>query len=178
MKKRRSLPIIMILFLIAVLLFCGTVMAFMFSRTEVLDNTFTPAEVSCRVEESFDGANKTSITVENTGNIKSYIRLRLVSYWVNDDGNVVAKPSVIPDFSIQSEWLEGADNTYYYKDPVAPNEKTGEFLADQITLEISEEGYLQVVEVFAEAIQSEPKKAAESAWNVVISDSGEIGSIN
>ena len=174
MQKCKSLPLMMTLFLALVIVLCGSVLAYMFTRTEVKENVFTPAEVKCEVVETFDGTNKTSVKIKNTGNIDAYLRLRLVSYWVDDSGNIVAKPSEMPTVSMASGWVAGTvDNTYYYVHPVAPNAMTDELLASQITLKTDSEGNRQVLEVFAEAIQSKPVEAVTSSWGVTMDSDGE-----
>ena len=176
MKKHKILPIILITALAVSLVLCGTVLAYMFRQTEYIDNEFTPANVSCSVVEEFDGVQKASIRVQNTGNIDAYLRVRIVSYWVDTEGNIVAKPSPELSITLAEGWIAGSNNTYYYKSPVAPGTPTPNLLKDgaSISLEQDENGYLQVIEVFAEAIQSEPKKAVTSAWNVTLDDNGNI----
>lgn len=175
MKKYRS--ILLVILLIASLALCGTVFAYMFRQTEAKNNQFIPAEVSCEVKEAFDGTDKkTSIKVQNTGNIKAYLRVSFVSYWVDSSGNVVSKPSVMPSFEIKDGWIKKSptEDVYYYTKPVAPTQSTDELLNSNITLTVDENGYLQVVDVFAEAIQSTPKDAVEGSWGVSIDSNGNI----
>lgn len=174
MNKNRILIITLITALVGALILCGTVLAYMFRQTEYKDNEFTPATVSCNVLEEFDGEQKTSIKVQNTGNIDAYLRVRFVSYWVDADGNIVAKPSSMPEISVATGWLKGSNDTYYYQSVVTPNNSTGELLSHPISLDKDENGYLQVVEVFAEAIQSKPQKAAIDRWGVTIDSNGNI----
>lgn len=173
MKKSRILSIILITISVSLML-CGTVMAYMFHQTQYEDNHFTPAYVSCTVEEEFDGQQKTSIKVLNTGNIDAYIRVRLVSYWVDTEGKIVAKPSEMPIINLASGWLSGANNTYYYQSPVDDESSTNDLLSSTITLDKDMDGNLQVVEVFAEAMQSKPIEAVSTNWGVAIDESGYI----
>lgn len=176
MKTRKIYLGLLIAVLIASLILCGTVIAYMFRQTEYKDNKLTPANVSCEILETVTNNEKTSIQIKNTGNIDAYLRVRLVSYWVDADGNIVAKPSPELSITLAEGWITGSNNTYYYKRPVAPGTPTPNLLKDgtSIYLEQDENGYLQVIEVFAEAIQSEPKKAVTSAWNVTLDDNGNI----
>lgn len=174
MKKHRMPALILIAALIVALALCGAVIAYMFRQTEYKDNQFVPAEVSCKVAEVFDGEQKTSIQVKNTGNIDAYLRVRLVSYWVDTDGNIVAKPSEMPKINMEADWIEGLNNTYYYQKPVAPDELTDNLLSSPIILVKDENGYSQVLEVFAEAIQSEPQNAVTSSWGVILDPNGNI----
>lgn len=168
MRTKTLLRIALVLLLVLLLL-CGTAFAYMFRQTQLQENQLTPASVSCRVAETFNGTAKSSITVENTGNIASFIRVRFVSYWVDEDGNTVGKASEMPTIQTKSGWLTGSNHTYYYAIPVAAGGSTPELLAAPIVLSVSEEGYLQVVEVFAEAIQSEPERSVETSWDVTVS---------
>ena len=177
MNKRRALPIILIATLVFLVL-CGTVIAYMFRQTEYKDNQFTPAEVKCQVAEEFDGTRKTEVKVTNTGNIDAYLRVRLVSYWVDAAGNVVAKPSEMPAIDMASGWLKGENDTYYYTVPVAPEAFTDDLISSPIILEKDENGYLQVLEIFAEAIQSEPAKAVTNSWGVTVDADGNITAVN
>lgn len=173
MKKHRILPIILMATLMATLVLSGTVVAYMFKRTEYINNDFTPARVSCQVVENFNGEKKTSIVVQNTGNIDAYLRVMLVSYWVDGDGNIVAKPSPTLSISLGEGWIKGTNNIYYYESPVVPSEQTANLLTVPIML-VEEDGYSQVIEVFAEAIQSKPQDSVTSSWNVTLDSGGNI----
>ena len=175
MRKREKRRLLFVTFFVVLILLCGTVAAYMFKQTEYEANQFTPAEVSCQVHEVTDAGvtQKSSITVENTGNINAYLRIRLVSYWVQvtEEGQVEIAPkaSVMPVVNVAEGWIKGTDHTYYYQSPVAPDDFTGELLSSPIVL-AEEEGYLQVVEVFAEAIQSEPERAVVNSWGVSLDE--------
>lgn len=147
----------------------------MFKQTESKENDFLPAAVSCTVAEVFDDREKSEITVTNTGNIDAYLRVRLVSHWVDAGGSIVAKPSPLMEVSVSDGWIAGTDNTYYCKAPVAPGAKTINLLFSPIVLqEDFENGYVQVIDVFAEAIQSKPERAVKNSWRVSTDGSGNI----
>ena len=173
MKKNKIGRVILLVFVSIVIVVSGAVGAYMFRQTLVKDNTFVPAKVSCEISERFDGTTKNSIIVKNTSNIDVYIRVRLVSYWVqiNAQGveEIVAKPSEMPTFTPGNGWIKGSQDTYYYTQPVGPGDNAAELLGSGMILSQSEEGYRQVIDVFAEAIQSEPEDAVEN-WNVTVSN--------
>lgn len=178
-KSRKLLPGLVILVLVLALA-VGGVYSYMFARTEDAANVLTPAAVSCKVNETFEDNKKSSITVQNTGKVDAYLRVRLVTYWVNDAGEIVAKPSEKLTVTLTDNWLADTDNdTYYYQHPVKPDESTDNLLKDAITL-ISEGGYNQVIEVFAEAIQAEGTTdvgnvpAVTDAWGVTVGADGVI----
>ena len=160
-----------ILFVIA---HSGSVMAFMYQRLGFMENTFVPASVSCVAEEKMENNIKTSITVKNTGNVDAYVRVRLVSYWVDDNGAIVALPCETPKVNTNGGWIADAKNdTYYCTTPLSPYDSslknaTSNLLSNgAITLK-TKDGYRQVVEVFAEAIQANPTTAAAESWGVTI----------
>lgn len=173
MTRRRTWPVVWILSIVGVVALCGTAFAYMFSQTAYENNRFVPATVSCRVDEVFDGDEKTGITVQNTGDIEAYLRVRFVSYWVDAAGEVVAKPAAMPSLSLADGWIRGANDTCYFCEPVAPNAYTAELLAAPLVL-TAEDGCRQVVEVFAEAIQSRPAGAVSDSWRVTVDANGTI----
>lgn len=165
----------------------GVTLAFMFKRANV-KNTFAPAEVACTVHEKLDGediteaaakgSEKSDIRVENTGKVNEYLRVRLVSYFVDAEGNVTgAEPSVYPDIILNDGWIAGGNHTYYYTKTVEPGEFTP-VMCQPFTLaeKVLRDGttIYQVVEVFAEAIQADPPEAVKEAWKVTAVDDGTI----
>lgn len=193
MKSKKNLLILMVLFALLLTLL-GGVLAYMFNQTGHIHNLFNPATVSCRVIEEFDATTgeKKSITVENTGNVPAYVRVRLVTYWVkNVDGKeVIVADKPAPKLNIEvgqsgtnTNWVEGLDNTYYYYRPLQVGPHTNNqhltkvnLLAKPIVL-MEEDGCRQVVEVFAEAIQAEPPKAVETSWGVTLDATGNIKTV-
>jgi len=158
------------------LLVCGSVFAYMFQRTEPASTQFTPAVVACEVHDALNGDKDIeSITVENTGNIDAYLRVRLVTYWVDGEGNVAPKPSPTLTVNETGNWVKSeTSNTFYYKEPVAPedsNDDTSNLLTTPITLK-TEDGYKQVVDIFGEAIQAQPTAAVTDSWKVTLEADG------
>lgn len=182
MMKRQK-KILMIAALLVVALTVGTTLAFMFKRTSV-KNSFVSATVTCKVHEKLDGNEhtdgihignrKSEIHVENTGNYNAYIRVRIVSYWVDADGNTIGMPSQVPKPELANDkWLSGENDTYYYEIPVAPGELTAMLFKPfmlQTAVDAKGATVYQMVEMLAEAIQAEPAAAAENAWGVAIAD--------
>lgn len=166
MKHKGKLVLAAVL---ALALCAGATAAWMTAASRQTQNTFLPAEVTCQVEEAFSGREKTSVTVRNTGNISAFLRLRLVTYRVNEKGERIGGTAEIPPLSPGEGWLAGADGCYYYVRPVAPNELTGNLLARALPLTAyaDADGGVQVIEVVAEAIQSVPAEAVSRAWPAV-----------
>lgn len=169
--KSRMMMILSIVLLLGVAI--GGTIAWLSTRTDAITNTFTPAQVTCEVEENFDKTTgeKSSVNVKNTSNIDAYIRVKLVTYRTNDAGQHIGGTAEIPAFTPGENWVEH-DGYYYYTLPVAPDEKPAANLAGSMTLTGSYEdadGGKQAIDVMAEAIQSMPEKAVGEAWGVRIS---------
>ena len=154
--------------LVSLILVCGVTIAYLFRATNDVTNELVPGRVECKVTEAFDETSgvKSSITVKNTGNLEAWLRVRLVSYWVDANGDIMPKASLDVSFTPGPGWqpLGNSADTYIYAKPVIPGAFTGELLGSGIMLQTSDEGYRQVVEVFADAIQSEPADAVTEAW--------------
>lgn len=161
----------------------GLTLAFMFKKAEKT-NRFIPAEVSCAVREKTDGSEvtgiaavgseKSDIRVENTGNVKEFIRLRLVSYYVDSSGDIAGTTaSQYPNLTLKNGWIAGANHTYYFPYSVEPGEATEilcePFILGQMQLENGTTVY-QVIEVIAEAVQAEPVSAVREAWGVTVTN--------
>lgn len=180
---KRAKHLLIVLAALTTAVAVGVTLAFMFKKTSVT-NTFVPAKVSCAVHEKLDGneitgdnavgSEKSDIRVENTGNVKSYIRLRMVTYYADSDENIVGSVSPeYPTLTLKNGWIAGANHTYYYPQSVGPSAFT-EILCEPISmsktqLEDGTEVY-QVLEVFAEAVQAEPDSAVQDAWEVTVSN--------
>ena len=175
MKNKKAL-IAAVIAIVVLLAAAGTsVVAYMFRRTDTALNSFTPASVSCRVSEATDSplTKKTEIKIQNTGTIDAYLRLRIVSFWVDADGNILSKSSVIPSVSLAGGWVRGSGDTYYYSTPIAPGSSTPNLLSSP--LELAQDGdALQTVQIIAEAIQSKPGNAVTESWHVTLDANGKI----
>ncbi len=169
--KRLLIPLISaMLFLMAAV---GATIAWMSTRDTPIQNTFIPSHVSCEVTEKFDAETgvKSSVNVKNTGDTTAYIRVKLITYRTNDQGQHIGGAASIPTFSLGENWVEYG-GYYYYTLPVAPGAYPETNLADSLQLTTSytdADGGRQAMDVMAEAIQSVPEQAAGTAWGVRIS---------
>lgn len=178
-KRRRGKKIALLVLaflLIASAAVSGT-LAYLVADTVDVKNEFTPSNVACKVTETFDGNTKKNVNVTNTGDTEAYIRVKLVTYRVNEAGQHIGGTADIPEFTPGTNWVLH-DGYYYYTLPVAPDgnpEKpligdTGITLEDKYT---DADGGKQVIEVMAEAIQakgadSSGTPAVKLAWNVSV----------
>lgn len=147
----------------------GTTFALLKASTAPVENTFTAAKSDIKIDEDVTGGQKKSIVVKNTGTAVSYVRVKLVMNWVDENGNVSATPVNITVDYDNTNWFE-QDGIYYYKMPVAPDGKTENLLkADSPITEPADKpaGCHLEVTVLAESIQAAPSKAVEGAWTAV-----------
>ena len=172
MKQNRSTKKV-IAWCAALVLLVGTVgatIAWLTATTNPITNTFDPSHVSCEVEEQFNENTglKEHVQIKNTSDIPAYIRVRLVSY--NKDGDIiVGGAGKLPsdDALNLDDWVQ-IGSYYYCKTPIDAGQPTLEL----ITSYQLEDG--QVLEILAEAIQSEPTRAVSDAWNITIGTDGII----
>lgn len=171
-RKSAKAGTLLLSLLVLVTLAIGGTLAYLTTDTAPVENKFTPSYVDCEVTESFNGTTKSDVNVKNTGDTEAYIRVKLVTYRVNDEGQHIGGTATIPDFTPGTNWVAYGDY-YYYTLPVAPGDEPAADLIDSITLTGSyddADGGKQVIEVMAEAIQSGPVEAVGSSWSVSISE--------
>lgn len=150
----------------------GTTFALLKANTDPVTNTFTAAKSGTDIVEKLDGSQKKSIIVKNTGTAVSYVRVKLVMNWVDDNGNVSAEPVNITP-SITDDWFEQG-GIYYYKMPVAAKGETTNLLKTPITQGTAPEGCHLEVTVLAESIQAAPSKAVTDSWGVGVDGNGHL----
>lgn len=150
----------------------GTTFALLKANTDPVTNTFTAAKSGTHIDEKLDGNQKKIIKVQNTGTAVSYVRVKLVMNWVDDDNNVSATPvGITPE--ITGNWFLGSDGNYYYKMPVAAGGETTNLLQTPITQpEDAPAGCHLEVTVLAESIQAAPSMAVQQSWGVGVDSNG------
>ena len=174
---KRSL-VLVVSVLVLLLAVAGGTLAWLTAQDSV-NNTFTPAHVTCTVEETFNGTEKTNVQIKNTSDIPAYIRAYIVVTWKDADDaddNVYGKlPVEGTDYTMTmssgTAWKKGSDGYYYYTDAVDSKGKTGVLIKSctEITGK-APVGCNLSVEIMAEAIQSVPEEAVEDAWGVTVNN--------
>ena len=175
---------LLFLLLTAFLLANATVVyAYTMQHTQDLVNTFLPARVDSEVVEKFDGNAKSEIKIQNTSNIEAYLRMKIITYWQDSKGNIVAIPPETLNPSINGTHWFLQDGYYYYKHPVSAGATTPDNLLTApiemtVKTQTGEDGvtytYYPVVEFVSEAFQSRPAHAVESNWGVAVDITGDI----
>lgn len=175
MKKLHRKGIVLLIAL-ALLLICavGGTVAYLSVGTGPVTNTFTPAELDTVIVEDFgetyDGVLKSSIKVQNNGNIDAYVRVGVYGYWAVKDGGgneKIIAPWSCPNLA-NIGWTTIGD-WYYYSSALKPGELTSDLLGGnpitQTNPPASYPNAYLVVNVIHQSIQAEPADAAKEAWN-------------
>ena len=174
----------------------GSTLAYIFTKTEPVENTFNPSKVACAVVENggapvtgdnkYIDAKKTNVQIKNTGDTTAYIRVAVVVNWMSADSTRVwaTKPIEGTDYTISYDltngWFDGGDGFYYYSKPVSPDSSnnltsvligTAE-LKEGITAPVGTDNtqYYLSIEIVASAIQSTPTSVVTGQWSSVVID--------
>ncbi len=196
-KKSIIITSVILLLLVAV----GTTLAYVFTETEPVENTFIPSRVSCAVvengKEPVSGSlvnisdSKNNVQIQNTGDTDAYIRVAVTVNWMNADGTRVwaQKPIQNTDYTItynlsEDGWFDGGDGFYYYSkavSPTSPNNLTEILISNAalmsgVTAPVGTDNtqYYLSIEIVASAIQSAPASTVSDQWGVTVSDDGTI----
>lgn len=155
----------------------GATLAYLVDETDApLTNIFNPSQVTSKVEEDFDGTEKSNVRIQNTGDIPAYIRADIVVTWMDKQGNVLSEvPEKDTDYTISygTGWIE-KDGFYYWPNVVGVGEVTGVLIksARALNTESDTNGttYYVSIEILCSAIQSVPETVVEEAWKVSVVD--------
>ena len=184
-KPKRSIKPFLIAFCVCILA-CAAIsgsLAWLTSTPEQVVNSFTPGVVTIQVDEKFDSTTKSDVSIKNTGNVPAYIRVALVPAWVDDKGNIAAKPASLKlDCDItwgedgngyEADWFIGSDGFYYCKTVIEPGASTP-ILIKSCTVKGEEHEYDFELQVIASAVQSLPTTTVEAVWPVVVDTDGTL----
>ena len=137
-KKSIIIASVMLLLLATV----GTTLAYIFTETKPVENTFNPSKVSCAVvENGYEPVSgeiqnisdiKSNVQIKNTGDTDAYIRVAVVVNWMDEAGTKVwaTKPVEGADgdytitYNLSNGWFNGGDGFYYYSKTISPEKLT------------------------------------------------------
>ncbi len=175
--KVKKVSVLLAVVLSALCITAVGITAYLFTNTDVISNMFSPAHVTCAVEEQFDGMEKKDVQIRNTGDTDAYIRAALVFALVDEGGNIAETvPVKDKDYKMtlnDTDWVIKSDGYYYCKASVAPGALTP-VLITSCTQTERKDGLKLELQIIASAIQSQPENVVKTAWNVTV-DNGLIG---
>ena len=193
-KKSVLITSVALLLLVAV----GTTLAYVFTKTDPVENKFNPSKVSCAVVENGDapvtgaiintGSSKDNVQIKNTGDTDAYIRVAVVVNWMSEDGTKVwaTKPVEGTEYTISyatnTGWAKGSDGYWYYTKSVPPTDGsnlTGILITSATQNNPGPKGtndtqYYLSIEIVASAIQAKPTSVVTSQWGVAVANDGTI----
>lgn len=163
-----------LLFVLSVALVVTSVnvtVAVLLTKTEPIENTFTPPVLHVSLEGIDD--------IKNTGDVPVYVRAFSVVNWVSTDNEhtiLSTKPKENVDFKVEFHtdgWFLASDGFYYFENALAPGEEL--HLFDMVTQLVEKPGYELRFEILSSAIQATPTEAVEEAWRAVkVADDGTL----
>ena len=182
-RKKHKYTIMLVCLLVTVSIVVGGTIAYLFTESDPVVNTFTPVEADNEIHEELNGNIKKNVQIENTGKTDAFIRAKVVVTWQNGDGEVypVMPASNLvdatnPDYNITyntTDWIEilPKDGYWYYKTSVAPGASTKDLIVSATPVKDAPAvGYTLHIEILSQAIQSEPATAVQEAWGVTIAN--------
>lgn len=152
----------------------GGTVAWLNAKTDPVVNSFSYGKITTEIEEKFGNNVKENVAAKNTGTADAFIRIKLVSYRTNGEGQRIGGAAPLQQFKLGDNWVKYGDY-YYYTLPVTPNYSTG-ILVDRIELMTynDADGGYQSIDVMAEAIQSTPEQAVKDAWGFGLNTDGSL----
>lgn len=160
-KGGRTALLVLCLILACTIAVGGTV-AWLVDSTPAVTNTMTPGNVPISIQETVENNIKSSVKIQNNGNIDAYIRVAVVANAVDAEGHIIAGDA--PDFAVDPENWTALGGYYYYKGVVAPGGTTPALFRDGVDFANGE------VNILAESIQVlggyNGQKPETYAWGV------------
>ncbi|MBR5287838.1 MAG: hypothetical protein IKU34_04500 [Clostridia bacterium] len=164
-KNTKSILALTMAALLLTVAVSGT-LAYLVDVTSQVKNTFTPARVTCAVNEpGWTDGNKTksNVSITNTGTTSAYIRAMIVGNWYDANGNIVAPHTV--EIGNPTGWKKDGEYDYHVN-PVAAGQDTSVLIASYTPVRpegVPADAVFKMT-IVCQAVQSEPKTAVTQAW--------------
>lgn len=173
-NKKSKFSALAVCLLLTAMLAIGGTLAYLFTHTDPVVNTFNPVDVDIEIVEKLDGNIKSNVQIANTGKTDAFIRAKVVITWQNEAGNVYPKapvPGTGNDYTItynNTDWVLGSDGFWYCKNDVAPNALSAILINEAKPLKLCEDdAYTLHIEILSQAIQSTPENVVIDTWEPV-----------
>lgn len=186
-NNKRKLSTLTVCLLLTVLLAVGGTVAYIFTQSGTVTNTFEPVSPKVEIPEEMRDYVKENATVQNTGEVDSYLRAKIVVTWQNDAGEVYPVIPGSTDYTMQigDNWVKVGDFYYYNKiaepgQPAAVKDASGVItnpedmliVKAEVTAKAPAEGYKLHIEILGQGIQSEGVNSTtgetpiQEAWKI------------
>ncbi len=165
-KRTNKTLLLVVAALLLVVASIGGTLAWLTSTPGALMNTFELGKVPISINETFDKATKSEVTVENTGNVPAYIRVALVPVWRDKDGNGTGLYADLSQCNYalnlgteSDQWTYNpTDNYYYYNSSIDAEDETENLIVSLTVkddLDTVYSGKHFELQVLAQSIQAE-----------------------
>ena len=141
----------------------GGSIAYLFTSTAPVQNTFTAAVPDVTIPEDFDKQEKKDVKVTNKSDFRAYVRATYTVYWKGADGKIDASVPADACEINTTDWTY-SNGVYYYKGAVEAGGTTNNFIVSCKPTVSAPVGYQLVVDVSAEVVQAEPDQAVIDVW--------------
>lgn len=138
-----------------------------------ISNSFTVAKLSIELNETFDGKDKTDVTVKNTGDVPAYLRAAIVVNWKDTDGTVTSANESEYSMAMGPEWIQGADSYWYCKKPTDAGQPSPALIVSCKPKAVKADQHLSV-EILIQGVQAEPATAVEELWDATVTADGTL----
>ena len=173
-KKTRSARPWLLAGLLAVLLLASITETIAYIQVHShISNSFTVAKLSIELNETFDGKDKTNVTVENTGDVPAYLRAAIVVSWKDTDGTVISANESEYSMVMGPEWIQGADSYWYCKKPTDAEQPSPALIVSCKPTVVKADQHLSV-EILIQGVQAEPATAVEELWDATVTADGTL----
>ena len=195
-KHRNKYTLLLVCLLLTVAIAVSGTIAYIFTSSDPVVNTFTPVTPDSKIDETFENNVKSNVVVTNTGEVDSYIRSKVVVTWQDGEGNIYpVVPIKDTDYTISylsvkdpttgtvtttTDWILSADGFWYYKKPVAAGASTNYLIGEARQIkECKDTNYKLHIEILSQAVQSIPPAAVVEVWknatnNLTVPATGEL----
>ena len=173
-KKTRSARPWLLAGLLAVLLLASITGTIAYIQVHShISNSFTVAKLSIELNETFDGKDKTNVTVKNTGDVPAYLRAAIVVNWKDTDGTVISANESEYSMAMGPEWIQGADSYWYCKKPTDAGQPSPALIVSCKPIVVKADQRLSV-EILIQGVQAEPATAVEELWDATVTADGTL----
>ena len=186
-RKKRKYTLMLVCLLVTVSIVVGGTIAYLFTESDPVVNTFTPVEVDNEIHEVLNGNVKENVQIKNTGTTDAFIRAKVVVTWQNKAGVVYPIMPVAPadgvtnhDYTISygDNWILGDDGYFYYTKSVSATDSTKVLISSVTPVQSCEDNtYTLHVEILSQAIQSTPDIAVDVWDNDKVDVNGTNGTL-
>lgn len=138
-----------------------------------ISNSFTVAKLTIELKETFDGKEKSNVTIGNTGDVPAYIRAAIVVNWKDADENVISAYESDYSITMGPEWIQGADGYWYCKKPTDAGQPSPVLIVNCKPAAVKE-GQRLCVDILAQGVQAEPMAAVGELWGATVAADGTL----